>query len=478
MVNMANMNFNTANKTLRQLLSNGLSYKVPWFQRDYSWTEEEWDDLWQDILEITASKDESAHYMGYVVLQSKDNEHFDIIDGQQRLTTISLLVLAVLKNLHEIDTDDLENENNQKRIEQLRSIFIGFLDPVTLVPKSKLELNRNNDSFYQNYLVPLEDIPQRGLKNSEKLIKKSFEFFYSVIKKHFKETSDNKKGVEMALFLETIAAKLFFTEITVSDELNAFKVFETLNARGVRLSSTDLLKNYLFSVVSSAGTHEKTEIETLEERWHKIIDKLGAEDFPTFLRFYWNSQNTIVRQKELFKKIRSRVSDKKLVFELIRNLEHYADIYMALKNPSDELWNIEPGQYKQCSKYVGILKMFSIKQPISLLMTAFKQMDSKEFYKLLRKIVVISFRYNVISGLHTGEQEMIYNKIAVKISKKEITNANKAGIFLQPIYTTDDVFKAAFADKELSIKNSRNKKIVKYILFELEKTCLAMIITK
>ena len=192
---MANMNFNTANKTLRQLLSNGLSYKVPWFQRDYSWTEEEWDDLWQDILEITASKDESAHYMGYVVLQSKDNEHFDIIDGQQRLTTISLLVLAVLKNLHEIDTDDLENENNQKRIEQLRSIFIGFLDPVTLVPKSKLELNRNNDSFYQNYLVPLEDIPQRGLKNSEKLIKKSFEFFYSVIKKHFKETSDNKKGV-------------------------------------------------------------------------------------------------------------------------------------------------------------------------------------------------------------------------------------------------------------------------------------------
>ena len=98
---MASINFNTANQTFRQLVGNGLTYHVPRFQRDYSWTEEEWDDLWQDILGIVTG-DESAHYMGYLVLQTADNKEFDIIDGQQRLTTLSLLVLAILKNLKDL----------------------------------------------------------------------------------------------------------------------------------------------------------------------------------------------------------------------------------------------------------------------------------------------------------------------------------------------------------------------------------------
>ncbi len=93
---MATMNFNTANSTFRQLLANGLSYRVPPFQRDYSWTEDEWDDLWQDIQALFEVDGEPAHYMGYLVLQSSDSKRFDIIDGQQRLTTISAMVLAGL----------------------------------------------------------------------------------------------------------------------------------------------------------------------------------------------------------------------------------------------------------------------------------------------------------------------------------------------------------------------------------------------
>jgi uncharacterized protein with ParB-like and HNH nuclease domain len=61
---MATMNFNTTNSTFRQLLGNGVSYQVPPFQRDYSWTEDEWDDLWQDILGVFEEGGESSHYMG------------------------------------------------------------------------------------------------------------------------------------------------------------------------------------------------------------------------------------------------------------------------------------------------------------------------------------------------------------------------------------------------------------------------------
>ncbi|MCI5147423.1 MAG: DUF262 domain-containing protein, partial [Candidatus Electrothrix sp. AR3] len=151
------MNFNTTNSTFRQLLGNGLLYRVPPFQRDYSWATDEWDDLWQDILALHAAE-EPSHYMGYLVLQSADSKRFDIIDGQQRITTISIMLLAAIALLHDLAQADAIND---KRAEQLRNSYIGYLDPVTLIPKSKLTLNRHNDRFYQNFLVPLERLPLR-----------------------------------------------------------------------------------------------------------------------------------------------------------------------------------------------------------------------------------------------------------------------------------------------------------------------------
>ncbi|MEL7330306.1 MAG: DUF262 domain-containing protein, partial [Cyanobacteria bacterium J06559_1] len=99
---MATINFNTANTTFRQLLGNGLTYRVPRFQRDYSWGADEWDDLWQDIVGLFEDDSEQAHYLGYLVLQSSDNKRFDIIDGQQRMTTLSVMILAGLSYLEDL----------------------------------------------------------------------------------------------------------------------------------------------------------------------------------------------------------------------------------------------------------------------------------------------------------------------------------------------------------------------------------------
>lgn len=95
---MTATNFKTENNTLRKLIGNGLTYKIPRFQRDYSWDAEQWEDLWVDIMGIIDESTDSAHYMGYLVLQSTDDKSFDVIDGQQRLTTATLIILAVLKN--------------------------------------------------------------------------------------------------------------------------------------------------------------------------------------------------------------------------------------------------------------------------------------------------------------------------------------------------------------------------------------------
>lgn len=99
---MSATNFKTENNTYRKLIGNGLTYSIPRFQRDYSWTDVEWEDLWTDILGTIQEGGEPAHYMGYLVLQSQDEKSFDVIDGQQRLTTLTLIVLAALKNLNRL----------------------------------------------------------------------------------------------------------------------------------------------------------------------------------------------------------------------------------------------------------------------------------------------------------------------------------------------------------------------------------------
>ncbi|MCD8534900.1 MAG: DUF262 domain-containing HNH endonuclease family protein [Verrucomicrobia bacterium] len=460
---MATMNFNTANSTFRQLLGNGLNYRVPTFQRDYSWTEDEWDDLWQDILGLFEEDGEPSHYMGYLVLQSSDSKQFDIIDGQQRITTISILILAALGHLKDLANSKLDPGNNDKRREQLQNSYIGYVDPVSLVPRSKLELNRNNNRFYQTYLVPLDQMPQRGLNSSEHQLRKAFNWFKERVKSQSGTTIES--GKKLAGFVDTLVDKLFFTVITVTDELNAFQVFETLNARGVRLSSTDLLKNYLFSVISTRETHE-TELRALEDRWERIIGLLGLESFPEFLRVFWNSRNKLVRQSDLFKTIRKRINLRDQAFELLRDLDHSAAVYAALRDPQDDIWNQEENEALEH------LLMFNVRQPLAMLMAChakYFESDRAGFTRIIRAIAVVSFRYNVICNLQTHEQERLYNDIAWNVTGGGLSRPTEILTKLKEVYPDDAQFKGAFTDKEFRTTNSRNKKVVRYILFEIER---------
>lgn len=454
---MTNTNFNTSNSTFRQLMGNGLTYAVPRFQRDYSWGAEEWEDLWQDIVALFDTDPEPSHYMGYLVLQSSDSKRFDIIDGQQRLTTLSVLILAAISRLQSLA--DSGDGNNARRADQLRNSYIGYLDPVTLIPQSKLRLNRHNESFYQNYLVPLTKIPQRGLTASEKLLRAAFQSFSSRVTQRLGED-----GEALARFVDTMVDKLFFTVITVTDELNAFKVFETLNSRGVRLSSTDLLKNYLFSLVDSSGPHE-AEVKNLEERWEGIVGALENESFPDFLRVYWNSANKFVRKSDLFKRVRGEVRDVGEAFGLIRRLDEAANVYRGLRHPVDHFWDREE------RRYIQELRMFNVRQPLSLLLAAyarFGEESRQEFGRVLRAVSIVSFRYNVICNRLTYEQERVYNTIALRIATGEFSSARDVIRALEPVYPDDASFAASFGEKELRTTSGRNRKVVRYILSGLE----------
>lgn len=458
---MSATNFNTKNDTFRKLMGNGLTYCIPRFQRDYSWTEDEWEDLWLDLLGTIKDGGEPAHYMGYLVLQSDNDKTFDVIDGQQRLTTLSIIILAALKNFDRLVQEGKDPGRNKQRMDDYRRSYIGFLDPVTFVPRSKLTLNRNNDHYFQTYLVPLGHLPVRGFRASEHGLRKAFEWFEKRVRDHVTKAGPDQ-GVTLAQFIESLSDKLFFTVITVTDELNAYKVFETLNARGVRLSSTDLLKNYLFSVLHREGQHEH-EMKMLEERWESIVGRLGSESFPDFLRMHWNSRRESVRQTELFKVIRSKVTTREQAFNLLRETEEDMDNYLALTQPETSHW------IPALKTYALELRMFHVRQPLPLLLAARRLLADGDMETLMRACVIISFRYNVIAGLQANEQERTYGSVAEKISNGDLAGLPSILTALKPIYIGDPQFKAAFVEKVIRTTNTRNKRVVRYLLCALEK---------
>ena len=461
------MNFDTKNETLRQLLSNGLTYDVPRFQRDYSWTLTEWEELWEDICDLFKAGSEPNHYMGYLVLKTSDSRHFNIIDGQQRITTLSIMILAIIGHLKELTDKNLDAENSKQRAEQFQNSYIGYLDPVSLQSQSKLTLSHNNDHFYRHYLTTHKSAPLGDLTTSDNQMHKAFQWFKEHVRERYGTTDES--GEELARFLDTLVDKLFFTVITVADQLNAYKVFETLNARGVRLSATDLLKNYLFSIIDSAGTHKnKNDLAQLEQVWENIIEILGSEKFPKFLYVYWNSRNSKVRQTNLFKTIREKIKDKKSAFHLLHNLDRFSSVYVALLDPHAQCWNDKE------KSAIRELEMFQVRQPLPMLMACYDKFytegqSQSGFTDIIRNVAVISIRYNVICNLPPNQQEKVYNNIACNVHDGTYSTPQEVTDALRVIYPEDRAFKGAFSDKELQTSRNRNMKIVRYLLFEIER---------
>lgn len=423
---LATNNFKTENNTFRKLIGDGLTYRIPRFQRDYSWGNEEWEDLWLDLLETLKTDGESTHYLGYLVLQSNDGKTFDVIDGQQRLTTVSILILAILKNIRRLIEADIDAESNKQRVDQIQQTYIGYLDPVTLAVRPKLTLNRNNDDYFQTYVVPLGHLPRQDLRASEHLVRKAFEWFDKHVADYLKDRAGDE-GMRLAKLVEDIGDRLFFTVITVTDQLNSYKVFETLNARGVRLSATDLLKNHLFSVLDRGGEIDQ-ELLNLEDRWESIVGRLQPGNFPDFLRLHWNSRRYFVRQADLFKTIRAQLSSPESVFQLLRDMEEDLDTYLALSSP-------EPSEWSQDDKHLAsVLKTFQVRQPFPLLLAAKRTFTEPDFTGLLRATVVISMRFNAIGSYSTAEQERKYNEVAERIARGDISKLGAALQVLRSLY--------------------------------------------
>ncbi len=446
-----------SNQTFAELMGNSAKYTVPRFQRDYSWEQEQWEDLWNDIDEL---KEEGSHYMGYVVLQQKDKHLYEIIDGQQRFVTLTMIILVSMAQLRNLIEQGIEADNNKERLQEIEKRFIGTKNLITLNVDSRLTLNRNNNSFFKGICANLEPSNPRGITKTNNLLRKVFEFFKTKI--------DYQDGKKIAEFIEFYTTSLVFTKIVVQDSLNAYKVFETLNARGVMLSIPDLIKNYIFSVVSKDDDVYDADLDDMDERWSTIVTQLGEQNFTDYVRYLYNSQFSHTTKKDLFKSIRDQYSAPIKASAYLKSLEDNAPLYASLLSPYDEWWNSVDNEYKKAIQYLEGFLLFSIQQPLVILLAAYSKFTAKEFVLLAKYLFILSIRYNIICNESPNEQEKRYNKIAIKISNREYKRAShvKNGEEFKDLYPTDERFKSSFQFYKMPSRRSSRK--IRFLLAQIE----------
>lgn len=439
-----------------ELIGNGRTFSVPPYQRDYSWNTEEWDDLWSDIAELR-DQPEERHYMGAVLVKSKTDFEFLVIDGQQRLATLSLFALAVTKRLRTLADSGLDTEANRSRAQALHDRFIGEKDPASLLEASRLSLNETDNGFYRDYLVQ-DRTPSnpRALQGSKRQIWDCYRFFLQKLEGDARLQSD---GEALAKFLSlTVARQLLFIIITVEDELNAYTVFETLNARGVSLTTTDLLKNYLLSRVRTPS-----DVDDLHRRWRTLVGTVKAGRFPDFLRYHLLSRYSRIRRPNLFKIVRDQFRTLPEVFDLLEQLESRAELFAALTDSSHDYWKDLP----EARPFIQEQILFRVRQMTPLLFTVWERFSQQDFLRVLKFVSVISFRYNIVSALSRSELEPAYAQAAKAVAAREAVTPGAVFRALDSIYVDDEKMAQDFSRLWINTHGVR-KKVVRYILARLE----------
>jgi hypothetical protein len=446
----------TSTSTFLELIGNGRLYKVPSYQRDYSWTEEQWEDLWSDIAEL-ANRPDDTHYMGALVVEGKSDREFAVIDGQQRIATLSLLTLAVIDRLNAWADAGVDADDNRHRAAALRARFIGEKDPASLVEASKLTLNGTDNAFYQDNLVQLRPpLNARGLPKSNRLLWDCFSYFKRQVADWTTQAAD---GARLArLVSETVGRQLMFIRIAVDDELNAYTVFETLNARGLELSATDLLKNYLFSRLKATA-----DLEALQRRWQQLMAVVQQERFPEFLRYHLQCELPRVRSQRLFKLVRERVKSGADVFALLDALERRAEIFAALFDPQHAYWL----DRRDSARPIRELNVLRVRQMTPLVFAAWEKLDPTDFARVVKLLAVVLFRHSAVSGLNTNALEPVFHEAAKGVLDGRLRSLPEIFGALRPIYVDDARFQQDFA-RLAPDPAGQGKKLIRYILARLE----------
>lgn len=411
-------------QNIGEILRRPVSYKVPVNQRDFAWTQEEVDLLWQDLINAL-EEGRGEYFLGAIVLAptKEDNQFFEIVDGQQRLASLSM----VLSSIHQAWKD---RKDEEQAAEVFRD-YLGSKDRKTREISPKLRLNETNDPAFQAIVLRGETPTAAEVKSwpkSNRLLADAFLRF----KRHLDEWLKRNPDAEEALieFEKYVAGCANVIVIEVGDEYDAFVIFETLNDRGLELAVADLVKNYLFSL---AGER----LDTFKKVWGEISLLVGSENLTPFLRHLWLSSEQLVRERDLYRNLRDKIKTPAAARQFVERLRKAADLYAALLNPEHNYWQ---DLAVDARRYLKALRLFRAAQFRPLALAVMDTDDGDDVVKMLRIVAVVTFRYTVVSGYSASDLERIYSDAALAVRKSGKRNPKAIFESVKEAYIDDERF--------------------------------------
>lgn len=349
-------------------------YQIPMFQREYSWEQEQCETLWDDLIDFHNEKDKKDKYfLGNIVVHPIDeSEKFSVIDGQQRLTTLLLLIRALF-----------DNAGTVKALEECLKI------------KDKLSSELTNNIRLNS------DVIEDDKKNLEKIILEGrcddensrLYINYDMFKKKISDWKQGKTSDELNKLILTFLDNVVLLPILCETEDDALNIFETINNRGLSLSDADIFKSKLY-----AGIESSKRSEFIDE-WNELYDQ---EDLFRILMYICRAQeNDISREKGLrsyFSSKTGRLQNPGDVMASLKKLNAIIDTKTGSYN--DSLWNIlenYPNQYWRYPLYVFLHKYLIWKKDGELYLP-------EEYYEEYKKLVMLTTAYYFVKGV-------VYNSV-------------------------------------------------------------------
>lgn len=412
-------------QNLHDVLSRQIQYVVPVFQRYYRWEKPQWEKLWENLLELRSPESKGQHFMGFLVFVPEINQldfRLHVIDGQQRLTTLSLLLVAVRNTAEENGFNDFAREITDKYL----------IDPHKTGDEKFRILLKLRDRQEYEAAVSGEDAPDGRVTRA-----------LSYFEGRLAESPDLSEVNGLRRFLALVMSKLEFMCATLEDD-NPYNIFKSLNSTGVPLGAADLIRNFVFMNLKPAKHDEfdKKLWAPLERHFTRANGVIDDDTLSAFMRdFLMRDGRYVSKEKEkVFEVFEDRCtatgfSPEALAIELNR----FADYYMVIRGERED--RCEPvttaldriNSLKHSTTYPLLLQLFERRNQGGL--------SDADLSQAIELLVGFILRRN-ICGLDTRRYGETFTKACASLDSSPVQSLER--YLLNSGYPDDARFKEAF----------------------------------
>lgn len=468
------MNIKPYDKTVRDLLGSKRQFVIPRFQREYSWDKKNYQEFLEDMLGNLIIKDgrisSSQYFLGTMLFIGNfaegTEQEIQVVDGQQRLTTITILFSAM--------SDIFLTLGEQTLSRQLFAYIMTEDDDGNEV---RILKSKTSYPFFSYFIQDKEKkMSPDATTEEEHCIKETYEYFRAQLteaklksmlkRKHGSEIVEALSEIDVLKALRDQVLNSTFISISTTDREQANKIFEILNAKGKRLAYIDLIKNKIFEVLNKVEP-----ADFAEETWKNIKETLsfGKESvgLATFYQHFWSSKYKKISSNKLYEAFNSTIKKSETEYtEFIKELLKNAKIYMQIVNPKREDYNNRKEYFGIVQSLSCINNYFNVVQVRIALLALFdtKQRGIVDFTMLRDTLSCLEnfhFAYNAILANRTNRLEKIYSSFAIALRKSQTKAEAKCVIRDKLVAPLDELFPTfdSFSEKFVALSFTKKDKV-------------------